>query len=110
MPEVHLINPTLSENIPTVVALMKSEYGVKTGQLHPYEVYTLDDGMGQKLSFSLTLPVLQFVKDSVPGYPTPEFRLDVVEPTSEGKGQFGQILPVIKSIIFKNGEPDFDKE
>ncbi len=110
MPKVHLINPTLSKNIPTVVALMKSVHGTNPGRLHTYEVYTLDDGKGGTSSFALTLPVLQFVEDSVPDSRTPEFRLDIVEPTSEDNGQFGHILPVVKSIISTKGEPVFDQE
>ncbi|MCL9684767.1 protein kinase domain-containing protein [Legionella maioricensis] len=108
MPKVQLLNPTLSKNIPTVVALMKSEHGTNPGRLHAYEVYTLDDGMGGESSFALTLPVFQFIDNSDPDLKSPEYRLDIVEPTAEDGGQFGCILSVVKSIISNHGEPVFD--
>ena len=110
MPKIHLLNPTLPKNIPTVVALMKSEHGANPGLLHAYEVYTLDDGMGGQTSFALTLPVMQFIEDPVSDSTIPEFRLDIVEPAPEGGGQFGHILPVVKSIISNHGVPIFDQQ
>ncbi len=101
---VRIINPTLPENIPIVIALAKSEYGNNPGLLEHYTVYSL----GENASYALTLPVLQLIAAPTTNANIPPVRLDIFEPNSENNGNFGKIYPVIKSIIPQNDDGIFD--
>ncbi len=101
---VRIINPTLPENISIVIALAKSEYGNNPGLLEHYTVYSL----GENESYALTLPVLQLIADPTTNANVPPVRLDVFEPYREGNGNFGNIYPVIRSIIPDNDTGVFD--
>ena len=106
---VEIINPTLSINIPLVTALMHSVHGANPGRLRHYKVYTLENTDGTLSYYSLTLSVLQFIANPLAPEKTPELRMDVIEPTIGDEGQFGCVLPVIKSIIPKDGKFVFDE-
>ncbi|CEG57929.1 protein kinase family protein [Legionella fallonii] len=101
---VRIINPTLPENIPIVIALAKSILGNNPGLLEHYTVYSL----GENTSYALTLPVLQFIADPTVNSNVPAVRLDIFEPSSENNGNFGKVYPVIKSIIPHNDNGVFD--
>ncbi|MCW8397894.1 hypothetical protein OQJ26_03705 [Legionella sp. PATHC038] len=105
---IHYLNPTLPENIPVVVALMNSVHGANPGLLEAYNVYSLPTSAGEKSRFVLTLPVLQFVADPLVSN-APSRRLDVFEPSSEDQGSFGNVFPVIKSIIPQGDGGVFDE-
>ncbi|WP_454783367.1 protein kinase domain-containing protein [Legionella sp. WA2022007384] len=103
------INPTLPENIPTVVALMNSVHGGDPGLLENYKVYSLHTENGEESRFVLTLPVLQFIADPLISSGAPPRRLDIFEPSSDDKGSFGRVFPVIKSIIPQGDSGIFDE-
>lgn len=111
MPKIILINPTLLTSLDLVVKLMSSVHGDHGGRLLPYEIYSLSDKNGTTTSYSLTLPVIQFLSNFDPANPgSPQKRLDIYEPFVEANGEYGSILPVIKSIIFIDGQPVFDTQ
>ncbi|PWY57675.1 hypothetical protein DGG96_00850 [Legionella qingyii] len=106
---IRYINPTLSENIPIVIALINSVYGANPGSLDAYEVYSLPTTAGEESRYVLTLPVLQFVADPLVRSIVPPRRLDIFEPSSDDKGCFGNVFPVIKSIIPQGDRGVFDE-
>ncbi|KTC79123.1 Protein kinase domain protein [Legionella cherrii] len=106
---IHYLNPNLPENIPVVVALMNSVHGANPGLLEAYNVYSLPTSAGEASRYVLTLPVLQFIADPLVRSDAPPRRLDVFEPSSEDKGSFGNVFPVIKSIIPQEDGGVFDE-
>lgn len=108
--EIQIINPTLEQNIPLVIELTQSVLGDKSGYLLPYEIYILKDESGLERQYSLTYSVCKFIalKEAPPE--TPAVCYDIKEPTLEAKGSFGTIKPVVKSIIYNNGQPIFDPD
>ncbi|KTC79122.1 Protein kinase domain protein [Legionella cherrii] len=106
---IHYLNPTLPENIPVVVALMNSVHGANPGLLEAYNVYSLPTSAGEASRYVLTLPVLQFIADPLVRSDAPPRRLDVFEPSSDDKGCFGNVFPVIKSIIPQGEGGYFDE-
>lgn len=104
-----IINPTLEENIPIVVALMHSVHGENPGKLNAYKTYNLTDpGTGLNKSYILTHDILQFCKNNAITSDAPEICLDVVEPFPETAGGYGKLHNVPKSIIFVDGKPVFN--
>ncbi|WP_392537551.1 hypothetical protein [Legionella sp. 227] len=106
---IHYLNPTLPENIPVVLALMNSVHGANPGLLEAYNVYSLPTSSGEESRYVLTLPVLQFLADPLVRSDVPPRRLDVFEPSSDDKGCFGNVFPVIKSIIPQGDGGVFDE-
>ncbi|MCW8410175.1 hypothetical protein OQJ13_14440 [Legionella sp. PATHC035] len=106
---IHYLNPTLPENIPVVVALMNSVHGANPGLLEAYNVYSLPTTTGEASRYVLTLPVLQFVAEPLVRSDAPSRRLDVFEPSSEDRGSFGNVFPVIKSIVPQEDGGYFDE-
>ncbi|MDP3268194.1 MAG: hypothetical protein Q8M40_04015 [Legionella sp.] len=101
-----VINPALEKNIDLVVKIMHFLFEDRSGHAAAYDLISLIEN-GQEVCYAFTLPVMQFIPNQKNSDSLSK-RLDVYEPYIEAKGSFGSILPVITSIIIKDGKACMD--
>lgn len=106
MTHTQVINPALEININLVLKIMHFLFEDGCGHVAAYDLIPLIEN-GKEVRYAFTLPVMQFIPNQNNSDSFSK-RLDVYEPNIEAKGSFGSILPVISSIIIKDGKACMD--